>query len=139
SASVGCAPAGLGPLTVLATKSKSCVGWGAWIRTREWRNQNPLPYHLATPQCAGGPYWRDPCEAIARPAQRIITRLLAEQNRPGNANKFKPCPITPPPPPGRTSRSFAENRPSRPICSTLVPQEHPMTYRAPVADLAFAP
>jgi CO/xanthine dehydrogenase Mo-binding subunit len=25
-------------------------GWGAWIRTREWRNQNPLPYHLATPQ-----------------------------------------------------------------------------------------
>src|SRR4051812_40122800 len=24
-------------------------GWGAWIRTREWRNQNPLPYHLATP------------------------------------------------------------------------------------------
>src|SRR6185312_5916778 len=27
------------------------AGWGAWIRTREWRNQNPLPYHLATPQC----------------------------------------------------------------------------------------
>ena len=26
------------------------VGWGAWIRTRGWRNQNPLPYHLATPQ-----------------------------------------------------------------------------------------
>ena len=28
-------------------------GWGAWIRTRGWRNQNPLPYHLATPhqQC----------------------------------------------------------------------------------------
>ncbi len=25
------------------------IGWGAWIRTREWRNQNPLPYHLATP------------------------------------------------------------------------------------------
>ena len=25
-------------------------GWGAWIRTRGWRNQNPLPYHLATPQ-----------------------------------------------------------------------------------------
>jgi hypothetical protein len=24
-------------------------GWGAWIRTRGWRNQNPLPYHLATP------------------------------------------------------------------------------------------
>src|SRR5471032_3100852 len=26
------------------------AGWGAWIRTRGWRNQNPLPYHLATPQ-----------------------------------------------------------------------------------------
>ena len=26
------------------------IGWGGWIRTNEWRNQNPLPYHLATPQ-----------------------------------------------------------------------------------------
>ncbi len=26
------------------------VGWGGRIRTSEWRNQNPLPYHLATPQ-----------------------------------------------------------------------------------------
>ena len=25
------------------------IGWGARIRTWEWRNQNPLPYHLATP------------------------------------------------------------------------------------------
>lgn len=25
-------------------------GWGGWIRTNGWRNQNPLPYHLATPQ-----------------------------------------------------------------------------------------
>src|SRR5258708_3022727 len=28
------------------------AGWGARIRTWEWRNQNPLPYHLATPQNA---------------------------------------------------------------------------------------
>src|SRR5215470_2603369 len=28
------------------------LGWGARIRTWEWRNQNPLPYHLATPQRA---------------------------------------------------------------------------------------
>src|SRR3954453_21504176 len=27
-------------------------GWGARTRTWEWRNQNPLPYHLATPQQA---------------------------------------------------------------------------------------
>ena len=26
------------------------IGWGGWIRTNGWRNQNPLPYHLATPQ-----------------------------------------------------------------------------------------
>ena len=25
------------------------AGWGARIRTWEWWNQNPLPYHLATP------------------------------------------------------------------------------------------
>ena len=26
-------------------------GWGGRIRTSAWRNQNPLPYHLATPHC----------------------------------------------------------------------------------------
>jgi hypothetical protein len=31
-------------------KSRDRTGWGAWIRTRECRNQNPVPYHLATPQ-----------------------------------------------------------------------------------------
>ena len=25
-------------------------GWGGRIRTPEWRDQNPLPYRLATPQ-----------------------------------------------------------------------------------------
>src|SRR3977135_2225168 len=25
-------------------------GWGGRIRTSAWGNQNPLPYHLATPQ-----------------------------------------------------------------------------------------
>jgi hypothetical protein len=28
-------------------------GWGARIRTWEWRYQKPLPYHLATPQQSG--------------------------------------------------------------------------------------
>ena len=31
-------------------KGQYKFGWGARIRTWEWRNQNPLPYHLATPQ-----------------------------------------------------------------------------------------
>ena len=34
----------------LRSFGKSTFGWGGWIRTNEWRNQNPLPYHLATPQ-----------------------------------------------------------------------------------------
>ena len=28
-------------------------GWGGRDRTSEWRNQNPLPYRLATPQLRG--------------------------------------------------------------------------------------
>src|SRR6266540_1394355 len=50
-------------------------GWGARIRTWEWRNQNPLPYHLATPhrvnmygEMAGGtiPAHPPPINALAR-------------------------------------------------------------------------
>ncbi len=39
------------------------AGWGGRVRTSECRNQNPVPYHLATPQSGprirpegGGPY-----------------------------------------------------------------------------------
>jgi hypothetical protein len=32
-----------------ASISLKTLGWGAWIRTRECRNQNPVPYLLATP------------------------------------------------------------------------------------------
>src|SRR5260370_1157230 len=31
------------------------TGWGGRIRTSEWRDQNPLPYHLATPQLGKQP------------------------------------------------------------------------------------
>lgn len=31
------------------------VGWGGRIRTSECWNQNPVPYHLATPQYLRGP------------------------------------------------------------------------------------
>ena len=30
-------------------RSLSSDGWGGRDRTSEWRNQNPLPYRLATP------------------------------------------------------------------------------------------
>jgi hypothetical protein len=54
------------------------AGWGARIRTWEWRNQNPLPYHLATPHRMN--IWRNggrtipahpaPINALARYALR---------------------------------------------------------------------
>src|SRR5579883_2117772 len=37
----------------LSIHVEPAAGWGARIRTWEWRNQNPLPYRLATPQAGG--------------------------------------------------------------------------------------
>jgi hypothetical protein len=34
------------------SKALETIGWGGRIRTSAWRNQNPLPYRLATPQSA---------------------------------------------------------------------------------------
>src|SRR5436305_10838021 len=31
-------------------RAAALPGWGGRIRTSAWGNQNPLPYHLATPQ-----------------------------------------------------------------------------------------
>ncbi len=49
---------------------RQAVGWGARIRTWEWRNQNPLPYHLATPQHARnrGDHTGGQCHVNARRA-----------------------------------------------------------------------
>src|SRR3569623_473924 len=52
------------------------TGWGAWIRTREWRNQNPLPYHLATPQHGTG-----------------VRRGTSQRRRGGRTIAATPCPI----------------------------------------------
>ena len=41
--------AGIGRQNHKAAQKQGLAGWGARIRTWEWRNQNPLPYHLATP------------------------------------------------------------------------------------------
>ena len=35
---------------IISDGDKGKIGWGGRIRTCEWRDQNPLPYHLATPQ-----------------------------------------------------------------------------------------
>ena len=38
------------PFDAVVSAANSENGWGARIRTWEWRIQSPLPYHLATPQ-----------------------------------------------------------------------------------------
>ncbi len=41
-------------------RPKESFGWGGRIRTYVWRDQNPLPYRLATPQYSRSPF--DPFE-----------------------------------------------------------------------------
>ena len=58
-------------------------GWGGRIRTSVWRNQNPLPYRLATPQSAAGP---------ERPAESGRTIVRAPKRRNGLDCDFAPSP-----------------------------------------------
>ena len=57
------------------------IGWGGRIRTCVWRDQNPLPYHLATPQQD-----REPV-AIAAIAWHVAANdpVLAPRSRPSGA------------------------------------------------------
>jgi hypothetical protein len=48
-----------------------CYGWGGRIRTSGCRNQNPVPYHLATPQIPG---W---LTRVRCPAVQAITQIPA--------------------------------------------------------------
>jgi len=41
---------GYSPMPVIEEMCGGETGWGGRDRTSEWRNQNPLPYRLATPQ-----------------------------------------------------------------------------------------
>ncbi len=56
-------------------------GWGGRIRTHEWRDQNPLPYRLATPQSQKSPEKPKPeqikQEVLSRLIKNTITRLKA--------------------------------------------------------------
>ena len=46
--------------------AREMTGWGGRIRTSAWGNQNPLPYHLATPHRAGPSGWKAGPEPWAR-------------------------------------------------------------------------
>src|SRR5262249_8544177 len=97
---------GHGPILARAT------GWGARIRTWEWRNQNPLPYHLATPH-------------RARHAASARRTILADASPINNGAGAVPAvDLT------RARRRLDCRKHLR--RGTLS-----MTYRAPVADIAF--
>src|SRR6516162_4751702 len=60
-------------------KPCSTFGWGGRIRTSVWRNQNPLPYHLATPQ----PPWQVNRKPLSRQQDRWRTlAMLASRSKP---------------------------------------------------------
>ncbi len=76
-------------------------GWGGRIRTSAWRNQNPLPYRLATPHrsrrtsvWAGGPYAGDrrtATRAAAHPGFLAARRRPARAAGGGEGQGLKPC------------------------------------------------
>jgi hypothetical protein len=59
------------------TLETGLAGWGGRNRTSEWRNQNPLPYRLATPQYL---HWKMPRQFALR-----AVRTIAAAARPINA------------------------------------------------------
>ncbi|MEA2951832.1 MAG: hypothetical protein QOJ96_1352 [Alphaproteobacteria bacterium] len=56
------------------------AGWGGRIRTSGWRNQNPLPYHLATPQRAGCSPPAGRTIAVPPPRINAALRMLSIYN-----------------------------------------------------------
>src|SRR5262252_11145774 len=65
-------------LWFIARASMGWAGWGARIRTWEWRNQNPLPYRLATPHRAANTRRRD---GRTIPAPRVAINVAATLTR----------------------------------------------------------
>ena len=72
-------------------------GWGGRIRTSVWRNQNPLPYHLATPQASPGrPGSRDTHKA-ARAAPQYACGVIPRRRQTPLTFRFNfVCHTTPP-------------------------------------------
>ncbi len=80
-----------------ASGALSCsmsIGWGGRDRTYECRNQNPVPYHLATPQ-------RKPClragDAAAGPCvprSRSRTRFRKPETQPSPTERYRAKPAS---------------------------------------------
>ena len=55
--------------------SDQWTNWGSWIRTNEWRNQNPLPYRLAIPQYTIKSGYRDLNSGPLAPKASALAKL----------------------------------------------------------------
>ena len=75
--------------------SGCCAGWGGRDRTSEWRNQNPLPYRLATPQQATRERRKNRLPQIPVGRSRSIGSGAAFQP-PGGAKYHRPGPAPAP-------------------------------------------
>src|ERR1700722_14345500 len=65
-------------------------GWGGRIRTSVWWNQNPLPYHLATPQQPNNERQRLFGTQALRPRRSIDGVELFQQGRSRKSGRIRP-------------------------------------------------
>ncbi len=101
------------------------IGWGGRVRTSEWRNQNPLPYHLATPQQSAQLGPTSPA-AIARPSANYHTRQTITASPP-SGKWFEPFWTS-----GHLPRHMT-------VCSTRQAATPPATYEAGRGRLKHQP
>ena len=87
-------------------------GWGARIRTWEWRNQNPLPYRLATPQRQPRPRAMPRLRPIdARRVSHRTMRRSSGLRQAGPPRSFRKTPTRSPAAIERGRRAAAGGRP----------------------------
>ena len=134
-------PRGRGPrrATRESLRNRRMRGWGGRIRTSVWRNQNPLPYRLATPQCAGEPAGADHRGRAPTLQPRSGAERSARRRRPRGFGsdrleaRFRQSMRREMVPPGMRS-------PHGPICprpakrpNAVLPPAHALTIRARLA------
>ena len=82
-------PGRLGQFVLYVSKcvqnGPDCIGWGGRIRTSAWRNQNPLPYRLATPQT----HW----QIVGRLGRRVLFTIAGDEIAGGRTIATQPLRI----------------------------------------------
>src|SRR5882757_8946586 len=122
------------------SQARVLAGWGGRDRTSEWRNQNPLPYHLATPQRADRGQRRSiECN---RPFQQGGDRNQAKaagRCRRTPYNNVTPRSLKPPAP---TAQAGSRELRGSGFHGMTIPKRlvgsNAMTYRAPINDILLS-